>query len=49
LFWESRPDGGSSFSCFGVASGLIDAACIALNIGGATFCFPDLHPIHGLR
>jgi hypothetical protein len=28
-----------------VASGLIDAECIALNIGGATFRFPNVnHP-----
>jgi hypothetical protein len=26
-----------------VASGLIDATCIALNIGGAIFCFPDFN------
>ena len=45
LYRESRPDGGSSFTCFGVASGLIDAESIALNIGGATFRFPDInHP-----
>jgi len=26
-----------------VASGLIDAERIGLNIGGATFCFPNLN------
>ena len=42
--WESRPDGGSSFS-LRRGSGLIDARCIALNIGGATFCFPKLNQL----
>jgi hypothetical protein len=28
-----------------VASGLIDATCIALNIGGATFCFPNVNQL----
>jgi hypothetical protein len=46
--WESRPDGGLSFTRCGAESDLIDAESIVRNIGGATFVFAS-QPIHRLR